>query len=450
MVVLPLVLFAMRIEAQETRETRQLEAKSAELRRDLVEVTPRVFTAVGFSPGNVSLIVGEKGLVVVDTGMSPNHAETILEAFHQVSMLPIEAIVYTHGHGDHTGGASVFAAGGSPQIWARTGLNDEGRSFSSAGLTINQTRGARQGGFRLPDEKRINNGVALPFRPDSQDVFAGGVSGFVNPTHTFVGERQEVHVAGIDLELVAAPGETGDQLYVWFPQDKVIFAGDNFYRSWPNLYPIRGAPYRDVQAWAASIDQMVAEKPRHVVPGHTRPVLGHVASREALVAYRDAIEFIFDETIKGMNAGRSPDELAHEIELPPSLKELDLLAPYYGHPAWGVRSIFSGYLGWFDGNATNLFPLSPAQEARRLAKLVGGPEAMLTAGRKALSSGDAQWAAQLADHLLALDGNSVTAKNLKADAFEFLAENLLTATGRNYYLTQANELRSSGGPEDAK
>ncbi len=438
-----IALLASMSASAETEETRQLRARTGELGRDLVEVTPHVFSAVGFSPANVSFVVGETGIVVIDTGMSPSHAKAILEAFRTVSTLPVEAIVYTHGHGDHTGGASAFAEGAKPQIWARKGLNAEGRAFSSAGLTINQARGARQGGFLLPDEKRINNGVALPFRPARADAFSAASSGFVEPTHTFEGERQTIEVAGIELELVAAPGETKDALYVWFPKEEVVFAGDTFYRSWPNLYPVRGAPYRDVQAWAASVARMLAENPKHVVPGHTRPVLGRAASREALSAYRDAIQFVFDQTIKGMNAGRSPDELAHEVELPARLKKHDFLAPYYGHPAWAVRSIFEGYLGWFDGNATNLFPLAPREEAERLARLAGGPEALMNAARKALAEGDVQWAAQLADHLLALDGSSSAAKELKADAFDVLAENLLTATGRNYYLTQAQELRGS-------
>lgn len=434
--------------AEDTAETARLTAKSAELRRDLVEVTPRVFTAVGFSPGNVSLVVGETGVVIIDTGMSPAHAKAIHEAFRTISHLPVAAIIYTHGHGDHTGGASGFAEGAEPQVWARSNLNAEGRAFSSAGLTVNQERGARQGGFRLPDEKRINNGVALPFKPEHADAFSGTASGFIPPTHTFAGDRKALQIAGIDLELVAAPGETKDALYVWLPKEEVVFAGDTFYRSWPNLYPVRGAPYRDVQAWAASVDRMLLENPKHVVPGHTRPALGRADSRIALRAYRDAIQFIFDETIKGMNAGRTPDELAHEINLPDELEKHDFLAAYYGHPAWAVRSIFEGYLGWFDGNATNLFPLSPRDEARRVADLAGGAEALMGKAKRALAEGDAQWAAQLADHLLALDGKSAAAMELKASAFEVLAENLLTATGRNYYLTQAAELRGAARSKD--
>ncbi len=62
------------------------------------------------------------------------------------------------------------------------------------------------------------------------------------PTHLLEVERKTVDVAGVELELVSAPGETLDELFVWYPAGKVLFAGDNFYRSFPNLYAIRGTP----------------------------------------------------------------------------------------------------------------------------------------------------------------------------------------------------------------
>jgi uncharacterized sulfatase len=68
---------------------------------------------------------------------------------------------------------------------------------------------------------------------------------------------------------------------------------------------------------------------------------------------------------------------------------------------------------------------------------------LLQQAREALNAGDAQWAAQLCDYLLALNPDASQARLLKADALESLAEQLLTATGRNYYLSVAQDLRAA-------
>ena len=99
-------------------------------------------------------------------------------------------------------------------------------------------------------------------------------------------------------------------------------------------------------------------------------------------------------------------------------------------------------MGWFDGNPSTLFPLNPNAEARRVADLAGGAEVLLQKAKQALASGDAQWAAQLSDHLIALDPQAQAPKLIKADALETIAENVLSGIGRNYYLTVAQELRA--------
>lgn len=423
--------------AAPTAAERLLAARQSEFEQGLIQVAEGVYTAVGFGVSPSSMIVGADGLIIIDTQVDADAAEGVLAAFRRVSTLPIKAIVFTHGHGDHTGGAQVFAEQDDVQIWARAGFGSEGAWAEAAGLNFQRVRGARQGGFLLRPEERMHNGIAQAYWPKR-----GGAAFATQkrPTHLFDAARQTLEIAGARLELVAAPGETADQLYVWHPAQRVLFSGDNFYKSWPNLYAIRGTAYRDVKAWADSLDQMLKERPAHLVGGHTRPISGEAAVREALTNYRDGIRSIFDQTIAGMNRGLTPDQLVEVVKLPDHLAELDYLREYYGNIEWSVRAIFSGYFGWFDGNPSNLFPLSSGQEAARIADLAGGGEALRAAARSALAE-EPQWAAQLCDHLLALNPEDGDAMTLKAEALDALAKALLTATGRNYYMTVARQLR---------
>jgi alkyl sulfatase BDS1-like metallo-beta-lactamase superfamily hydrolase len=427
--------------ARESPATILLKLRGEHLKPVITKVTESVYCASGYSPANISMIVGTEGIVIVDTGMFPAEAKTVMAEFRKITPLPIAGIILTHGHGDHTGGAAALLPkeGDRPKIFARSPFNSEGRMFKGGGITINGLRGARQGGFLLPPEKRINNGIALAVYPRKEEnIFIGNPP---TPTDTFRDGRKKISVGGLNLELVAAPGETGDQLYVWFPAERVVFTGDNFYQSWPNLYAIRGSAYRDVKDWIHSLGKMLAEQPAHAVPGHTKPIVGEKNTVETLTNYRDAIQHVFDQTIAGINQGLTPDQLVQRVKLPERLAKLDYLREYYGNVEWGVRAIFTGYLGWFDGNPTNLFSLPPAEEARRMVELAGGEQAFRSRAKMALDEKDAQWCAELCDHLIALDQNDADAKRLKAAALEILAEKLLTATGRNYYLTFAQELR---------
>ncbi len=238
----------------------------------------------------------------------------------------------------------------------------------SGDLTVQDLRGARQAGFKLPPEQRINNGIA-PVRYPKRGGGVFTAAHDTNPTHFLKGERQTIKVGGVELELVSSPGETNDQLFAWYPAGKVLFAGDNFYWSFPNLYAIRGTPNRSVRLWAESLGKLAAYDAEAVVGGHTKPIMGADEVKQVLTDYHAAVQFIHDKTVEGMNKGLTPDELVEYVQLPEDLASKDYLQPFYGHPEWGVRSVFNGYLGWFDGNPSNLFRLTPKDEADRVSKL---------------------------------------------------------------------------------
>lgn len=211
--VLVLFVSSTTLPAQETDAARRLRAQGKQFTETIIKVSDGVYTSVGTSVSNVSMIVGDDGLIIIDTGLTTDSAEKILAEFRKIADKPVKAIIFTHGHGDHTGGAAVFVRDAKPQIWARANFGSDGRPLAAAGVTIQRKRGVRQAGFALPMSQRINNGIA----PAQQPRHGGGAafeSGKqVVPTHTFAEQRKAIEVAGVKLELVAAPGETDDQIY---------------------------------------------------------------------------------------------------------------------------------------------------------------------------------------------------------------------------------------------
>jgi alkyl sulfatase BDS1-like metallo-beta-lactamase superfamily hydrolase len=414
--------------AQDDAAREKLRAQSNEFRQEVIRVTDGVYVAVGYSASNVILIQGDSGSIIVDTATDPVAARAIRTAFGDLLRSPVRAIVYTHSHGDHTGGARVFAGNDHPDIVSHQRLVDAVPDIGRAGRD-----GGDQFGMALPPSMYINAGVQLEFgrvTPPTRE-------GYLPPTRTFTGDQLLLTTAGVRLVLLATPGETADAISVWLPDKRILMTGDDFLRAFPNISPIRGARLRSPEDWIASLDKMIALGPEAVVPSHTRPVLGSAAAPAALMAYRDGIKSILDQTIAGTKQGERPDELVRHVKLPQDLAQNPYLQEFYGGIEWTVRGIYADRVGWFDGNATNLFPLAEQDRAAKLVALIGGADQMLTRARDAMTAGEFQWAAELADYVLATDNANAGARKIKAEALTALGERQMNATARNYYLTSA-------------
>jgi alkyl sulfatase BDS1-like metallo-beta-lactamase superfamily hydrolase len=429
--------------AQEFAGRERLRAHSAEFRPEVIKVTDGVWVAVGYSLGNAILIEGSDGLIIVDTLTSVNDAGAVKAEFDKISRKPVRAIIYTHHHADHVGGATVFAGTDRPDVYAHASLEVE-----RAGNLANLGRAGRDGGNQfggplIPENLHINNGIG----PQLTVSGGGGASGYLAPTKPFATDETTITVAGVRLQLVHAPAETNDAIFVWLPDMKVLLPGDTFYHAFPNLYAIRGTRLRPVDAWIASLEKLVAVSADYLVPSHTRPISGAAAVRSALTAYHDGIKTVFDQTIAGIREGLRPDELVQRVKLPPGLAANPFLQEYYGTVSWSVRAIYTDYIGWFDGNATNLFPLSTVERAAAILDLAGGEPSVLTKARAAFGQGKFQLTAELVDYVLAIHPDNRDAKNLKAQALMELGERQISANGRNFYLSSALYLtKDNAGP----
>lgn len=409
-----------------------VEHNATQFKKQVVELAPGIWTAVGFAASTQHMIEGASSVTIVDTSESTSAAEDVLAAFRERSQNRVARIIYTHSHRDHISGATVFAEGNEVPILASAAFESDLVGQDKMRIAPNKALGRRtmaQFGIGLTSDERISLGCGPGDRP-MEGMGAGHI-----PPNTLVAEDCDIDLDGVAARLIHAPGETADHIAVWLPDAGVLFPGDNWYHAFPNLYAIRGTPYRDFAAWADSLKLLADLGARVLAPGHTQPVFGEDRVREVLLSTRDAILHVMRHTAEGMNAGLSQDDIAASLELPEELATKPWLGEFYGKASWSARAFATGTLGWYDGNPTHLGTLSSATRARYMADMAGGVDALRAAAE---ATADLQWRMELCDHLIALGH---PAQHLKADTMAALAETEINATARNTYLWEAKLLR---------
>ena len=423
------------LESSEPQTPKDLIAHSEEFKKELITVTDGVHVAVGYALANSILIEGENTNIIIDTTGTEETAREVKALFDAINPNPVESIIYTHNHADHTYGATVFAEGSSPDIYAHSTTEIYLSRVIGILRPIISSRSNRMFGNALPKEQVENNGIG-PFLEIGRD---GRKPGLLYPTKTFT-DQIEFEAAGHKIQLFHAPGETNDQLFVWLPEKKALFPGDNFYKTFPNLYTIRGTPYRDLVGWVNSIDMMRYLEPEYLVPSHTRPIVGKEKINTLLTTYRDAIQFVHDQTVRLINLGLDPNEIAEQLVLPKHLGDSPYLKEFYGTPAWSAKNVFSGYLGWFDGNPSTLKPLPLKDEAEKMIQLSGDWDSLFKVAEDAFLTDDFQWSLQLTDYLLRSRPDDQKTKLLRQSALEGLGSQESNPNSRYYYLSSAAQL----------
>lgn len=401
------------------------------------EVTKGVWFVSGFGHSNAVFVEGAAGVILIDTLDTLERGQRLSEIIEKNTGKKVKTILYTHGHPDHRGGAGAFQESAEEIIAFEpvTAVLEKTELLQD----IQNLRGKRQFGYSLTDEEAISQGIG-----PREGVVYGEHRAFVPPTRVCQQERIVREIDGVQVEMVRLPGEAEEQLMIWFPEKEVLCCGDNYFGCFPNLYAIRGGQYRNLATWIHSLDVLMSYPAKYLLPGHTALISGNEKIREVLGNFKNSIDYILTKTLEGMNAGKSPEELASEIRLPGEYANLPYLAEHYGCVEWTVREIYSAYLGWFDGNPTNLHPLAPKAHSEKMLDLIGGKTKTFEAAKKALKEKEYQWCLELCDLLLAAEPDSKVLQ-LKAAALEKTAEYETSANGRHYYMECAKELLRANG-----
>ena len=417
-------------------------AYGRQFERKVHAVTPGVWCHVGACLGNSTMIEGKSGMIVVDTGDCIEQARAQQDDFRQVSDKPLSTLIYSHSH--YIFGSRAWVAPeqeGRVAVWAHPDLMTNMQRTVGDLSPFIVRRASIQFGLYLPSEgpdAMSHQGLGPFFY--QLDKYRP-TTGFVRPTQTTT-DGQQVEIDGVQFQFFHTWGDTDDTLLIWLPETRTVI--NNI--AWPamfNIYTLRGETFRNPIELLRGLDKILEFEPEHLVGVHGVPLSGREVIRAAVTEYRDTIQFIYDQTIRGINAGLSPDELVQFVQLPASLTNGRLTGQFYGELPFHVRQVYAGMVGWFGNDTVELHRPTPQQQAERTIALAGGADKVAEATREAMAQREFAWAAQLATWLLQGGHDTPANRQLKADALRAMGRATTAANTRSWYLTQARELEGA-------
>jgi alkyl sulfatase BDS1-like metallo-beta-lactamase superfamily hydrolase len=411
----------------------------------LFKVTDGVYQLRGFDIANITLVEGKTGWIVIDTLTARESAAAAMAfARKHLGDKPVSAIVFTHSHADHFGGALGIASAQEVAerkipVVASEGFMEEATSENILVGTAMARRSMYQFGKNLERSAKGNVDTGL-----GKNVAYGAI-GVLPPTQLITQPTQELTLDGVRFVFHNVPGAEAPAEMTFAIPDKKLYGGaENLAQTMHNLLPVRGAKVRDSLRWATYMQQALdgLGDSEIYVGQHNWPIWGKARIAEFISKNRDVYKYTHDQTVRLINAGYTPREIADMVKLPKSLASYPNTRGYYGDLRHNVKAVYQFYLGAYDGNPANLNPLPPQESAKRYVELMGGVDKVVAAAQAAFDKGEYRWAAELLNQAVFGAPDSKAAKELLARTYDQMGYMAEASTWRNSYLTAAAELRN--------
>ncbi|MGF1756729.1 MBL fold metallo-hydrolase [Photobacterium sagamiensis] len=413
----------------------------------LYEVVPdKIYQVRGFDLANISFIKSDNGWIIFDPLTAKETAAAALQFINeQLGERPVVAVVYSHSHADHFGGARGVVnedelKAGKIKIIAPVGFMHHAVSENVyAGNAMNR-RMFFQYGVLLPRS---------PFGHVDQSIgknTAAGNTGLIPPTVIIEKDIEELTVDGVKMIFQNTPGtEAPAEMNTYFPDLKTFWAAENITGTVHNIYTLRGALIRDALEWSKQINNalyMFGQEAEVMFASHSWPRWGNDRIQEVMRTQRDIYANLNNEVLHLANQGVTINEVHNQYKPPKSLQQQWTAHSYHGSEQHNSRAVINRYLGYWDGNPATLIPLSPRDSAPLYVEMMGGADNIIKKGQELFDKGEYLQASEILNKLVYGEPDNQQGKDLLADVFEQIGYQQESPSVRNSFLAAAYELRS--------
>jgi glyoxylase-like metal-dependent hydrolase (beta-lactamase superfamily II) len=279
----------------------------------IIKVADGVYAAIakpGSGSGNAGFVIGNDGVLIFDTLLTPAAIEELIAEIQTLTKLPIKYAVNSHYHLDHTGGNQVLAARGVPiiaqdnvMIWQTT----KNKRFLPDDMAKRKADAEKQLAALPADQADKRAQLERTIRRLEGMMTIK----LTNPTKTFKSGTMTLDLGKRKVILSTLPGHTGGDVFAYVTDANVVFTGDlGWSKTLPNLVDAT------VNDWIPTLDQMLKQYPTaKYVAGH-----GNVAAASDIKDFRDYLDDLRTRVKQGIANGLTVDQAKQQLTLPEKYK----------------------------------------------------------------------------------------------------------------------------------